>query len=474
MYDTNMTQQNSPYEPPLHRASRLGNLAELQQLIAQGVNINSRADLAIDSGSFFLQLTPLMVAAGSQDGATVETLRWLIEHGADLWARSQGGTTAAWYAAGKGVWLESHKCPVMHDRVDRLEYLLNLGLDPNECSNNGRSLLSEACRVGDRACVSLLLQRGANATPQFEPAEAQSSFQIPLFCAAESGSAECVRLILEAGANPNTKDDCNNTALMYTESAEVALVLIDAGADIHLINNYGEDALEAILKDGDRGSERFEVARILLDAGADIERRDEYGNTRLYSVAFFLVTDAVEFLLNSDVNPHAQQSEGKTPLHAVCWGADSQDAQHDCESVVSLIDLLVSVGIGVNTLDVEGNTPMHEAAFGDGCNVTAIRTLLKHGAEQDLAAADGMTPLMLAASQGAIECVCTLLMAGANPTRADQKGMTAIDHAKKYCETVVSIDKESPNSDFCCEVISKHTVQQCTECLNLLQETTNH
>ncbi|MCC3406639.1 MAG: ankyrin repeat domain-containing protein [Microcoleus sp. PH2017_10_PVI_O_A] len=468
-----MTQQNSIYEPPLHRAARLGNLAELKQLIARGANINSRADIATNSGSFFRQLTPLMVAASSCDGATIETLHWLIEHGADIWARSQGGTTAAWYAAGKGGWLESHKCPVMHDRVDRLEYLLNQGLDPNECSDNGRSLLSEACGVGDRACVSLLLQRGATAAPQSESAEPQSSYQIPLFCAAESGSADCVRLILEVGANPNTKDDCNSIALMYSGSPEVALVLIDAGTDIHITNNYGEDALQEILKDSDRGSERFEVARILLDAGADIERRDEYGNTRLYSVAFFLATDAVEFLLNCDVNPHAQQSEGKTPLHAVCWGADSQDAQHDSQSVVRLIDLLVRVGIGVNTPDVEGNTPVHEAAFGDGCNVTAIRTLLKHGAEQDLAAADGMTPLMLAASQGAIECVRTLLMAGANSTIADKQGMTAIDHAKKYCETMVGIDKESPNSNFCCEVISKQALQQGTECLKLLQETTH-
>ncbi|NJK67828.1 MAG: hypothetical protein HC941_16015 [Microcoleus sp. SU_5_3] len=469
-----MTQPNSSYEPPLHRAARLGNLAELQQLIVQGANINSRADIATNSGSFFSQLTPLMVAAGSYDGATVETLRWLIEHGADISARSQGGTTAAWYASGNAGCLESDKSLVMHDRVQRLEYLLDRGLDPNECSNNGRSLLSEACRVGDRACVSLLLQRGATAAPQSESAEPLSSYQIPLFCAAESGSAECVRLILEAGANPNTLDDFHSSALTYAGSREVALILIDAGTELHVTDNYGDDAFQEMLQNRDRGSERFEVARILLDAGADIERRDEYGNTRLYAAAFSLAADGVEFLLNCDANPHAQQSEGKTPLHAVCWGADSQDSQIDCEPVVRLIDLLVSVGIDVNARDVEGNTPMHEAAFGDGCNLTALRTLLKHGAEPDLAAADEMTPLMLAASQGAIECVRTLLMAGANSTIADKQGMTAIDHAKKYCETAVGIDKESQIPDFCCEVVSQQALDQGAECLKLLQETTNH
>lgn len=94
-----MTSADSPPELLIHCAARLGDLAELGRLLAQGVDINTRADIEYDRGPSLRGLTPLMVAARSDDGATVETLRWLIEHGADPRVRSEGGVTAAWYAA---------------------------------------------------------------------------------------------------------------------------------------------------------------------------------------------------------------------------------------------------------------------------------------------------------------------------------------------------------------------------------------
>src|SRR5437899_2410910 len=97
-----MTKPPAPPEPEIHRAARFGDAAALDRCLAAGADINARADLEVDNGSHLRKLTPLMVAARSVDGATVETLRWLLGHGAELRARSEGGETAAWYAAGKG------------------------------------------------------------------------------------------------------------------------------------------------------------------------------------------------------------------------------------------------------------------------------------------------------------------------------------------------------------------------------------
>jgi Ankyrin repeat len=78
-----MSDHASHPEPPIHRAARLGDLAELERLLAAGEDVNSRADLEYDYGPFLRQLTPLVVAARSEDGTTAETLRWLLGHGAD-------------------------------------------------------------------------------------------------------------------------------------------------------------------------------------------------------------------------------------------------------------------------------------------------------------------------------------------------------------------------------------------------------
>jgi ankyrin repeat protein len=513
-----MTKPDSPPESPLHRAARLGDIAMLEILIAQGADINSRADLEFDYGSHLRQLTPLMVAARSIDGATVETLRWLLEHGADLHARSEGGNTAAWYAAGDGGRCEFHECAVTPEHVRRLEYLLDAGLDPHECSSNGRSLLTEACRAGDPARVSLLLQRGVSAVPHFDPEQARlledemvqgmrehlakegvpeefldteaerfrpesvqglSSYQIPLFCAVASGSAECVRLILAAGADPNTRDSLDSTPLMQAGSGEVVRVLIDAGADLHAIDSYGKDALQTVLEGGCGlvcGSAHFDIARALLDAGADIERRDKYSHTRLYSAAFSHADAAVEFLLSVGADPHAEQGGGYTPLHAICWQGEYQDVETN-EAAARIIDLLVGAGSDVNGRDKNGNTPMHEAASGDWGNPTAIRTLLRHGAEPDLVNESGLTPLMLASSNGDIECVRELLAARADPTRADARGKTAVDCAKDHYESWVKINEEPPTLDFEFyedpEVLkSRHlnAIQRAAEGLKLLHE----
>lgn len=83
-----MDRHETPPEPPIHRAARLGDLDELERLLARGEDIDSRADFDYDCGSCLRQLTPLMVAASSEDGATAATLRRLLGHGAEPRARS--------------------------------------------------------------------------------------------------------------------------------------------------------------------------------------------------------------------------------------------------------------------------------------------------------------------------------------------------------------------------------------------------
>lgn len=464
-----------PAEPPIHWAARKGDLELLDRVIGEGADINQRADLEHDNGPHMNGLTTLMIAARSIDGATVETLRWLVEHGADFKARSEGGNTAAWYAAGHGGRWEFHKEAVTTDHTERLRYLLDLGLDAEECNFIGRSLLTEACEAGDASRVQLLLDRGASpvvsgtARPQRSilsrmasmlgdgdlqagadvPRGDCNSFQIPIFCAASSGSAECVRMLLDRGADPNSRDSSGSTPLMSAGSASVVNTLLVEGADLDAVDEFGKDAFETVIEEscgtGACGPERFDVAQALVRAGADIERVDQYGKTRLASAAFGHHADAVQFLLKLGARADVRDAEGGTPLHSICWQGEYQDSETNA-ACGAIIRALVAAGVAVDASDSKGSTAMHEAARGDWGNQTAIRTLLDLGAAADPADSNGDTPLVLAAQNGEIGCIKLLLEAGADPCKANMSGTTPLAAADSHLKSWQSIVASGPDS----------------------------
>jgi len=176
----------------------------------------------------------------------------------------------------------SQRWRLLPDHVDRLRFLLDAGLDPKETNFIGRSLLTEACKAGDPPRVQLLVARGADVDPPFDPERAKEmdccsltgrlqSSQIPLFAAAESGSAECVRLLLEAGASVHALDDRNRTALFHAGSAAVAELLLQSGID--------HEGFTPIMAAADRG--QLDCIRLLLAAGADPARVSKAGSSAL-------------------------------------------------------------------------------------------------------------------------------------------------------------------------------------------------
>ncbi|MBB6053661.1 ankyrin repeat domain-containing protein [Armatimonas rosea] len=255
-------------EPLLARAARLGDRAALERLIADGADINARIDFEWEYLSACGNVTPLMIAARSVDGATVATLAWLLEHGADLFATSdeRGHQNAAWYAAGLGGRWECLPWRNVPSHGERLRFLLDAGLEPTNY------MLWEACDAGDPTRVKLLLERGVSPHPTDEG----YSHGIPLLRAAKSGSAACVQLLLDAGADPNVMDRQGMTTILGgAGSAEVVQVLLAAGASRDQAIEYNEDVLGCLLENA-FGYERCHVghraaAQALRDAGAPLE-----------------------------------------------------------------------------------------------------------------------------------------------------------------------------------------------------------
>ncbi len=191
-------------EKPLMAASREGKLDMAKFLIeTEGAMVNERDA----EGN-----TPLIAAAGACQN---KMARYLIEKGAEVnAANSRYGSTALSIAAGK--------CD--DPRVIRL--LLDNGADLHVRNNGGDTPLLVAVKHDNRKTVEMMLQAGADIDEQNEGYTA-------LMIAARRGYRGIVALLIEKNADLDIKNDIGKTALRLAKDygqSEVVDLLEKAGA----------------------------------------------------------------------------------------------------------------------------------------------------------------------------------------------------------------------------------------------------
>ncbi|KDQ11655.1 hypothetical protein BOTBODRAFT_114037, partial [Botryobasidium botryosum FD-172 SS1] len=130
-------------------------------------------------------------------------------------------------------------------------------------------------------------------------------------------SLPAVRLLLKAGADPNIRDKYGQNSLHRTagllhhpDGAEVLSTLIDGGADVHAVDDFGRSPLFHAARDGSAAA-----VQLLLRAGADPHLRDKQSQTPLHlAVESPEGADAVVALLKSGADVNALDGVGDTPL----------------------------------------------------------------------------------------------------------------------------------------------------------------
>lgn len=160
----------------------------LKLLLNNGANLEVRDQIG---------RTPLLWAATN---GNVELARVLLENHADVTATNNRGRTALHLAA-ESSHKELHKCMV--------ELLLDYEADPNASSDGGWTPLHNAAQSGYVPTVDLLLEKGANVNAGL------SNGMTPLHWAAFNGFEDVVRRILaQPGVNLAIKDSFNRTAML--------------------------------------------------------------------------------------------------------------------------------------------------------------------------------------------------------------------------------------------------------------------
>ncbi len=360
-------------EPALHRAARVGDVEKIRALVAQGADLDAAFDLRLDPGGRAMPATPLMVAAGSGDGASVATVELLIALGAPP-ARCLDGRSAARFAAGGLGWNYGPG-----GDAARLRLLVEHGCDLQEVDARGVTLVAEAAGTGDVERVRVLLEAGALPDPA-PGAQTRSddgiqqmqwTFQSPLHLAAEAGSAPMLRLLLAAGANPRMVDNQQRSAVFCASSEEAVGVLLAAGLSLDERDCYGWSPLDSAVVDGD-----VRRARLLLAAGADVGATHDRGYTVFMTAASSMERspEMLRLLVLAGADPRAVTELGWNAFHAA---VDVSSAEANAEaSVRAVLTLLRDLGVDINHANQSGTTPLDRArAFGTSIEVRVLEEL---------------------------------------------------------------------------------------------------
>lgn len=163
--------ENTPAEL-LRRAAFEGDLGSIEQLLAQGVNVNAK-DRDGWTALIWAQL-------GNRTGA----VELLLTRGAAIDAKDESGHTAAHQAA-------------MAGRLEVLESLLHYGASVNTVARSGLTPLMDAATYGRVRVMELLLAKGA------DPNAVNEDGRTALSLAHQHGRRNVTFLLLANGADPN-------------------------------------------------------------------------------------------------------------------------------------------------------------------------------------------------------------------------------------------------------------------------------
>ena len=216
----------------------------------------------------------------------------------------------------------------------------------------------------------------------------------PLYRAAMSGNCDLVAWCLDQKAKTNIKYKLTGEtpliAAVRAKHLDVALLLVERGANPNLKGRYGETALLSAANQGETA-----LVKALLDKKAKIL-------------------------------PATAKLDRKTGLHFAC--------EHGHTDIVRL---LVDAGADVNLADSGGEAPLGLAARSwrrrsDEEILVVFDLLLAKGADVNHQSKGGYTALLWCSMAGLKQCVKRLLDRGADPSLATKKRERPFDVAGRF------------------------------------------
>jgi len=418
-------------------------LAEL--LVAKGAKVNGSSE---NSGQSILA-----TALQNGNNGQSERVQWLLDKGADIYAKGNNGTSAldAAITGGSGdVWK-----------------LIVAKADPKRRDDFGQTALFAAVRANKIDIVRALLERGAEINAQDSSGDtalhvaARGPIQTSPYGGGVGGNFNPVMLkaLLDAGANANLVNARGDAPLHLALRRDITLdrtfdpqsgsypALPDANAiprglqlaplidktDINLHDGGGFSPLllSIVARDAESrdlirdrapksdattqlfdavaGGESNKVAAFLTAKPYLAYFRLPDGSTPLHIAALWGTLGAAQELVKRGADVNARAGHGETPLQATLKNPTARFARRSR----NMAAFLLAGKAGVNLATPEGDAPIHLAARAGDADL--IQLLLDKGAALNAHGAGGETPLLILTNKDtSLPLYQTLLAKGAD------------------------------------------------------------
>lgn len=368
---------------PLALAAQTGNHELAAMLIEAGANVNA----TMANGE-----TPLMMAARTGD---VETIKLLVSKGAELNAveKLRGTTALMWAAANRNA--------------PAVAALLAAGADysiQSIATNEGRSnpYLAPTARERIREF--------------YQGVGISSAVETPDELKGSGGEQVTREELLRRLPADVVRDFMEEEAKSQHEKTDPA-----AEANVPTSEKMRRGALTALhfaVREND-----IESAKALIDAGADVNQVSEFGWTPLLTATQNRFYQLGKYLLEQGADPNIANEGGWNPLYIATdnrniEGGDYPTRRPDMDHL-EYIKLLLQAGADPNIrmasstetrtifthqwLDEAGATPFLRAA--QSSDLELMKLLLEHGADPNITTTVGVTPLMVASGIAWVEGV---------------------------------------------------------------------
>lgn len=297
--------------------------------------------------------TPTMVAAEQKD---ITSLKILHINGVNLNTRGQYGRQPIHSAALAG-------------NYEGAKYLLENGVCVDSNDNNDNTGLLLATSTGDIKVVDLFLAYKADAKKRNKKGE-------DILCIAVNNNRR--NLIERLKQHPDVKidgrDDAGRTAFMNATIAgnhSMMRMLYEVGANIHILDNKGENAIHKVAQSGDTNG----LALLIPYHSSDhLDKKNHQGNSPIFVAIENGNCNIVTQLLYAGVSLNDTNNNGETVFHKIA----------QCKNAKALPTLLSTIMNNplskphIATQAHNGLSAMHYASAND--NVAGMQELAKYHA----------------------------------------------------------------------------------------------